>query len=265
MKKENHLKLIASDLDGTLLSDRKKGISERAIYLIKQLKKRGVFFVAASGRQYANMQMLFAPIKDDIAYVCENGCLCCYKNKAIYEKKLNKSLALKIAKDVLAKGDYELEISTADCKYIIPKKQSFVDYFENLAKVNFKQISDVKMIKEPILKVAFYGKDGIQDFQYWQNKYGQKCALHMGCSTWLDFTHIQSNKGYALKQLLKFLKIDAKDCVAFGDYYNDKPMLDYVGCSIAMKSAVPPLVANSRYLTESVEDTLEEILNREFI
>ena len=43
--------------------------------LIHRLKELGVFFVAASGRQFPIMQRMFAPVKEEIGYVCENGAL----------------------------------------------------------------------------------------------------------------------------------------------------------------------------------------------
>ena len=63
------LKLIASDLDGTLLQNGARTLSDTVIEQIKQLKEMGILFVAASGRQYTNLQRLFAP-------VCEEMCLC---------------------------------------------------------------------------------------------------------------------------------------------------------------------------------------------
>ena len=48
------IKLIASDLDGTLLQDGTQELTPRAISLIHSLTQKGIYFVAASGRQYTN-------------------------------------------------------------------------------------------------------------------------------------------------------------------------------------------------------------------
>lgn len=50
------IKLVASDLDGTLLFKGAQSLPEEIFPLIRQLKKMGILFVAASGRQYANMK-----------------------------------------------------------------------------------------------------------------------------------------------------------------------------------------------------------------
>ena len=49
------IKLVASDLDGTLLLNGAQSLPEELFPLIKELKELGILFVAASGRQYANI------------------------------------------------------------------------------------------------------------------------------------------------------------------------------------------------------------------
>lgn len=44
-----------------------------AFELIDELHRRGIVFMPASGRQYASLRYLFAPVADELAYVCENG------------------------------------------------------------------------------------------------------------------------------------------------------------------------------------------------
>ena len=62
------IKLVASDLDGTLLLNGAQSLPEELFPLIKELKELGILFVAASGRQYANMKRMFAPVVDDMAF-----------------------------------------------------------------------------------------------------------------------------------------------------------------------------------------------------
>ena len=79
------IKLVASDLDGTLLMKGAQGLPEDIFPLIRQLKELGILFVAASGRQYANMKKMFAPVADDMAFICENGGLAVYHEKVMYQ------------------------------------------------------------------------------------------------------------------------------------------------------------------------------------
>ena len=85
------IKLIASDLDGTLLQGTGE-ISEEVVMQIKKLSQMGILFVAASGRQYPNLRRLFEPVKDEIAYICENGALVVYKDQVLHKDVFNKDL-----------------------------------------------------------------------------------------------------------------------------------------------------------------------------
>lgn len=73
------IKLIASDLDGTLLQDGTQELTPRAISLIHSLTQKGIHFVAASGRQYTNERIVFDKIKDEISYIGENGSICMHQ------------------------------------------------------------------------------------------------------------------------------------------------------------------------------------------
>lgn len=85
------IKMVASDLDGTLLIGGRQTLPEEIFPLVKELKKMGILFVAASGRQYANMRNLFAPVKDEMAFISENGGLAVQNEKLLYCAALTKN------------------------------------------------------------------------------------------------------------------------------------------------------------------------------
>ena len=66
------IKLVASDLDGTLLHNYQQTVPKEIYDTIKALHEKGIIFTAASGRQYANIRRLFAPLGFDIPYIAEN-------------------------------------------------------------------------------------------------------------------------------------------------------------------------------------------------
>ena len=90
------VRLIASDLDGTLLLNGAQTLRPETCGLIEQLMARGIVFVAASGRQLANLRRLFAPIADKIGFLCENGGSAYYQNKKIHQEWM----------DDVTSGDY---------------------------------------------------------------------------------------------------------------------------------------------------------------
>ena len=76
------IKLIASDLDGTLLDDN-KNLPSDFFETLDELEKRGITFAVASGRTYTAADHLFPEeYRKKIAFICDNGA-CTYLNGKI--------------------------------------------------------------------------------------------------------------------------------------------------------------------------------------
>ena len=114
------IKLVASDLDGTLLMKGAQSLPEDIFPLIRQLKELGILFVAASGRQYANMKKMFAPVADDMAFICENGGLAVYHENVMYQNYFDQNLVREIAECIYNRKGSEFTCSTKDFYYIKP-------------------------------------------------------------------------------------------------------------------------------------------------
>ena len=83
------IQYIASDVDGTLLHGHATELNPELFDIIRQLKEHGIHFIAASGRQYKNLRRLFAPVKDDISYVAENGSMCVHDGNRYLRERLD--------------------------------------------------------------------------------------------------------------------------------------------------------------------------------
>ena len=82
------IKLIASDIDGTLVENSTAVLYPEMFDLIRKLKKEGILFCAASGRQYQSIANMFEPVKDDIIKFAESESLTAHANsiKVRFEK-----------------------------------------------------------------------------------------------------------------------------------------------------------------------------------
>ena len=67
------IRLVCSDIDGTLLQYGKKELEGEIFDQIRALHQRGIWFCPASGRQYTSLRKLFAPVADCCVFICENG------------------------------------------------------------------------------------------------------------------------------------------------------------------------------------------------
>ena len=67
------IKLIVSDIDGTLVPDGSHEMNPELLDVIMKIRENGVQFAAASGRQWASIESIFGPIKEKVFYLSDNG------------------------------------------------------------------------------------------------------------------------------------------------------------------------------------------------
>ena len=129
------IKLVASDLDGTLLHNYQQTVPKEIYDTIKALHEKGIIFTAASGRQYANIRRLFAPLGFDIPYIAENGSMCVYKEE-ILATGLTPSKTIRHILDALMEyrkiyHTGHCILSVKDTYYSDSTDERFIDYMEN--------------------------------------------------------------------------------------------------------------------------------------
>lgn len=259
------IKLIASDLDGTLLQNGAKQISDRAIDLILALKEKGVRFVAASGRQYDNERILFHKIRDDISYISENGSLCYHNGQVLTRSVIDDALARRILLEIKKQDHFDVVVSREDSCFIESRNPDFVHHIRDVIRNTTTVVDDILSVEGPILKIAICNvQDGphvIDKYlKYLQDLFAEEIKVVTSGNVWIDFIAPGTNKGVALAALIKKLGIKPEECIAFGDQYNDVEMLQFVGTGYAMSNAAPGIAYYADDVTDSVEDVMEDVL-----
>ena len=260
----HRLRLIASDLDGTLLLDGAQKLEEGTCELIRRLQEeKGICFLAASGRQYYSLQRLFAPIRKGIGYLCENGSISYVAGKKIHQELMPEDLAREIITTILQQVGLEALASGEQYCYVQPKTEGFFSHMQDIVGNRTKELSDLLSFPEPYMKVSLFERGGLTDIPYWRERFGNRCTVQTGGGEWLDLMPFGVNKGTALQKVLQELDIAPEDCIAFGDNDNDAEMLSLVGCPITMDTAKPAIHSMGKYHTDTVEHALLRILEGE--
>lgn len=255
------IKLIASDLDNTLLQNGSQALTPRTVPLILRLAEKGILFVAASGRQYPNLLRLFGEAADSMAFICENGSFVTYHGKVIAKTSMEPSSAHLLIQDILAREGCEVLISGERTSYVLPKTTQFLSHMQDTVKNNVLVIHNLDEIPEEIIKVSVYEKEGIaKHAPYFLERFHNSAKCTVSDLHWIDFVHPDVNKGSALASLLTHLSIRPDEAAAFGDNYNDLEMLSLVGSGFVMENAAPEIKARFQHRTACVEDTLEHFL-----
>ena len=138
-----NIKLIASDIDGTLLLNGAKTLNPKIFIEIRKLREQGILFMAASGREYTNLRSLFSPVADDIIYLCLNGCLTFYHDQCISKEIMDTDIAKRLITTIQYDNNAEALISGEKTCYITPKNQSYYEHLANTVKNHVTIVDDL--------------------------------------------------------------------------------------------------------------------------
>lgn len=234
------IRLIATDVDGTLVPDGSDKINREIFDVILQLKKRGVYFAVASGRQWKSIEHLFMPVKDHIFYVAENGAYVGVRGRELFTFPMNKKNVFEIVRQVRELGTCEIMLSGKDVIYIDSKDEVFINYLVNGYHNVVERVKDLLEVKEEIIKISIY-HGGYNAYEAAGGlmipSWGEKLKVVTAGSEWLDIMEKGVSKGWALQEIMDSLIIKKEETMAFGDNLNDLEMLQCAGISYAIGNA----------------------------
>ncbi|MBW4829316.1 MAG: Cof-type HAD-IIB family hydrolase [Clostridiaceae bacterium] len=276
-------KLIAIDLDGTLLNDEKR-ISQENLETLKELMSRGYEVVIATGRRYWSAKEKVRDIDSELVILANNGNIVrrMKDDKILIKKYLDVDDFHILVKEGKKKGlhpivhvdgyedgyDMIIELDKDDSKYH--------NYLEDNPD-RFKKVEDIFKVSEPkVLAVVYMGsKEDLEGFHlYLSDKYFEKYNCHVMYN--LDGSHI--NQGVGLLEVMnpfgtKWLsleeygrkkRVSPKEIIAIGDDNNDIAMIKNAGLGIAMKNATEKIKKVSNIITDknNNENGVAHILKR---
>ncbi|WP_432133507.1 MULTISPECIES: Cof-type HAD-IIB family hydrolase [unclassified Streptomyces] len=251
------IRLIVTDMDGTLLDDDKRppaGLWEA----LGRLRERGVLFSPASGRQYATLEREFAQVADGMVFIAENGTYVVRDGVELSSDPMDPAVAAGVVR-----AARRLTAGGADVGVVVcGKRAAYVERADEpfLAEVrryylSHRIVDDVTAVGDDIIKVALY------DFGSAERTVAPALAPFTGThqvvvsgAHWVDVMNRTANKGAALRRLQRELGITPAQTMVFGDYLNDLEMLDAAEWSFAMANAHPEVVRRARHLAPSNND-----------
>jgi Cof subfamily protein (haloacid dehalogenase superfamily) len=283
------MKLIASDLDGTLLNEIGE-ISQENIEAINKAIEKGLSFVVATGRSYDSAKRILTKAGISCPIICLNGAAAYDRiGTLIRSIPLDTAVCRKIV-SVCEKAEMYTELFMEN-KVLSAGKDNFmvvaIQMFKNLMpdsteeeihqvvekrfqdeKVQFTDSLEKQLSVEnnTVYKVLSFSLDETKLTQVYKELKEEAGMIitssgHMN----LEFNHPEANKGQALKELVASMGIAMKDVMAMGDNLNDKSMLQEVGRGIAMENAAEEIKEICSYITKTntengVAYAIEEML-----
>jgi len=251
------IKLIALDMDGTLLNN-EKGISARNFQAIQQAKKQGVTVVLASGRPRKGLQRYL----DELSLTSEDDFVISY-NGSIVERVANgevlhqtglKGTDVKTVFAITQQLGVDIHAFSVERGLITHRHNQWTDIEGNLnglsiEEVDFNNIED----DEDFIKVMMVTEEQAltQAIKKLPAFLKEQYTVVRSAAIFLEALHPDSNKGVAVEKLCQELNLTADEVMCVGDAENDHAMLAFAGLSVAMGNADDETKAMVDFITTS--------------
>ena len=266
------IRLIASDLDGTIIDNNNK-ICQKNLEAINFINSQNIPFVICTGKTYSVYRGICRELKADYGILGNGSLLVNLKTgKTIYENLLNKDEIIKLIEFAKSKN---LHIHLYTDKQIISEKLLYLDLRnyklqEKNLSGNFLDFQIVPNLLDYIINnnlkifnVVISSESKLNNFKnailkeldvniLHINKTGEYKDFYINKEyEYLSILKSNTNKNIALKILCENLQFSMKDVLAIGDNLNDVDMIKNSGIGVAMQNAYCELKNVSDYITSS--------------
>lgn len=258
------IRLVASDMDGTLLNEYDK-LSEETFDIIMKLKEKNILFAVASGRQYFNIKNKFSKIQENIIYVVENGSYVILEGEELYSSKLDRNIVNLFIDTARQIEGCEIVLCGKKGAYIEKSYEEFIHEVERYY-LKYEIVNSFNEVKDDILKFTIYDFKGSMENcnKIFKPLFGDNFQVMVSGENWLDIINHDVSKGVAIKQLQEKYNIRPEETMVFGDYFNDLSMFEEAYYSYAMENAPEEVKEHARFIAKSNKENgvLEVIKNK---
>lgn len=262
----NNFKMIAIDIDGTLLNNDKKILFETKQDIIKAYDK-GIIICICTGRAYPAAKRYVDELGLDIPLILYNGSRILMNNGAeiIFNKTIDKEVSNSVF-DIINMNDGTCCFWKEDTLYF-NKNNEYTAYYEKLTGIKPTIIIDYdESIFTNINKFLWF--DTPENLMFIKNNILNNVAgidCFKSQNYILEIVPTGINKGEAIKFLANYYNIDISEVIAVGDDENDISMIMAAGLGVAMKNAKDCVKEVADYISSSNEENgVGKVIN-EFI
>lgn len=252
-------KLIATDLDGTLLDDFGNIPDVNAEYIQKAMA-HGVTVALCSGRSYLSLnkfeERLGLSGRGGFG-ICFNGGIVydAYNKEIISDIRMDRAVALEVVaeiKRVLNDPDVGIMIYSGADLYTERANEN-ARFYAGRSAIRLEAVETFGALTENPSKVLLKGTNTSLTHIHEQMRgfIGGRCRMFFSSPELLEFIPLESGKARGLQILADRLGIYMSETIAVGDQVNDVDMLEAAGLGVAVANAVPEAKAAAGYIARS--------------
>ena len=256
--KKLDVKLIALDLDDTLLDDNRQ-ISDDNVKALQECASRGIYVVLCSGRAEDAIlpfvrRLEIAGTKAGRYIVAINGCSIfdLHERKQIFCQKVQPDI-LKRTNEIAKSYKLCSEVYTADTIYF-PEYNEWTKLDVDLCGLKGVESQDYeKLLESPFVKMLIPGEPKllleIQDKL--RDEFGERAVIFTSKPYFLEILPPNCGKGESIHWLANHIGINPAQTMGFGDSMNDETMIRMCGAGVAMSNGLDYIKEIADYVTEN--------------
>ena len=244
------VKLIASDIDGTLVKDGTLAIDPEYMDVIGRLIDKGIVFVACSGRQFRSERKLFAPIADKLLYVSDGGTVVRTPKEILKVHAMPDEIwkgMCSMIRENMPSCDYF--VCTPECCFAEDGGSRMFHWLRDSYGYDIREVPEMLKLKDQqIIKFSVYHQNACEEMcaSLFTPAWKDKTVMAAAGKEWMDCNPLGVNKGTAIRFLQEYLGIAPDETCTFGDNLNDIEMLESAGTSYAVSNAREEVIAAAK-------------------
>ena len=255
------IKLVAVDIDGTLLNNQKE-ITPEVFSAVQDAKAAGVKIVIATGRPIAGVQKLLEELElnqPDNYVVTFNGGL--VQDTVTGQELIKETLTYDDYLDIELLGrklGVHMHAITKDGIYTANRNiGKYTVYESNLVSMPIFYRTPEEMADKEIVKCMFIDEPEILDaaIEKIPAEFYERYSINKSAPFYLELLKKNVDKGSAITHLAEKLGLTKDETMAIGDEENDRAMLEVVGNPVVMENGNPEIKKIAKYITKSNDES----------
>lgn len=240
-------KLIASDIDGTLL-DENGNLSEKNSSSIKRLVASGNFFVLSTGRPIQAISPLITRLTlENTPIIAYNGARVTCGNETLF----NLTLGSGLYKEIVAEGVKRnaTMVCWSEDKLYAESLCDRVNEYKKIGGVEPIICKDLSLVDRVTKLVWIDEPETVSRYHAEMTAlFGKRANVHPTRINFLEFVNKDCSKAIALKIVCDALKVRVSESIAVGDGINDISMIRAAGLGVAVENAGEEVKKNADYI-----------------
>ena len=235
----HEIRLLISDVDGTLVDDQKK-LSDRNIEAARRLQAAGIGFTITSARPPRGMAMMFEPLGLALPVAGYSGGVVCETDLTVLQALTLPEEVARVTLEVMAAHGISPWVFVGNDWRITDPHGAHVEHEHYTIGYPATIVDAFTADLDAVAKIMGASDDaeaiGAAEAAL-REAVGDRAAVARSQAYYVDVTHKDANKGAIVDYFARRLGIDAEAIAVIGDQYNDLAMFRRAGFAIAMGNA----------------------------